>query len=89
MGSEMCIRDRDYVNFKGDGLSPTERYKGQGWGLLQVLTDMKARDAADAPRAFADSAKRVLTRRVENSPPERGERRWLAGWLNRCESYVR
>jgi hypothetical protein len=79
----------DYVNFKGEGLSPTERYKGQGWGLLQVLTDMKARDAADAPRAFADSAKRVLTRRVENSPPERDERRWLAGWLNRCESYVR
>ena len=27
----------DYVNFKGDGLKPTERYKGEGWGLLQVL----------------------------------------------------
>ena len=30
----------DYVNFKGDGTSPTEKYKGQGWGLLQVLGGM-------------------------------------------------
>ena len=27
----------DYVNFKGEGVNPTERYNGQGWGLLQVL----------------------------------------------------
>ena len=24
----------DYVNFKGEGTKPTERYKGEGWGLL-------------------------------------------------------
>jgi hypothetical protein len=24
----------DYVNFKGEGISATERYKGRGWGLL-------------------------------------------------------
>ena len=27
----------DYVNFKGEGTKPSERYKGEGWGLLQVL----------------------------------------------------
>jgi hypothetical protein len=30
----------DYVNFKGEGVSSTERYKGEGWGLLQVLQGM-------------------------------------------------
>ncbi len=30
----------DYVNFKGEGVSPTERYNGKGWGLLQVLLTM-------------------------------------------------
>jgi hypothetical protein len=78
----------DYVNFKGDGLDPKESYKGEGWGLLQVLVAMEPGDAAAAPRAFADAAKRVLTRRVQNSPPERGEQRWLRGWLNRCERYA-
>jgi hypothetical protein len=79
----------DYVNFKGEGLNPKERYKGEGWGLLQVLMGMQAADAACAPGAFAVSAKRVLSRRVQNSPGERGERRWLAGWHSRCEAYGR
>jgi hypothetical protein len=78
----------DYVNFKGDGLNPRERYKGQGWGLLQVLIEMKPSTPEGAPRAFADASKAVLSRRVENSPPQRNERRWLAGWLNRCERYA-
>ena len=30
----------DYVNFKGEGVNEGERYKGQGWGLLQVLEGM-------------------------------------------------
>ena len=38
---------------------------------------------------FAEAAKRVLQRRVDNSPPGRGEARWLAGWRNRCDSYKR
>ena len=37
----------------------------------------------------AEAAKRVLQRRVDNSPPARGEARWLAGWRNRCDSYKR
>jgi len=77
----------DYVNFKGEGISPTERYRGQGWGLLQVLTGMRA----DRPALteFAASAEAVLTRRVANSPPERGEKRWLPGWRNRVRAYAR
>ncbi len=78
----------DYVNFKGEGTSPTERYKGQGWGLLQVLQEMSATGPSSS-RHFAVSAKRVLSRRVANAPPERKEQRWLAGWHNRCDGYAR
>jgi hypothetical protein len=77
----------DYVNFKGEGTAPAERYQGRGWGLLQVLENMTARTPADAPAAFADSASRVLTQRVQLSPPDRGESRWLPGWKNRCQTY--
>jgi hypothetical protein len=80
----------DYVNFKGDGSLATERYKGVGWGLLQVLAGM--RNVAAGPAAateFAASAKRVLSRRIANSPPARGESRWLSGWHNRCDTYAR
>jgi hypothetical protein len=77
----------DYVNFKGEGLSPKERYQGQGWGLAQVLGEMHATDARSAPAAFAEAAKKVLSRRVENAPPARTEARWLAGWKSRCDGY--
>ncbi len=74
----------DYTNFKGEGTLATERYKGAGWGLLQVLETMNGGDV----RAFSDAAKKVLARRVQNSPPARHEERWLAGWKNRVESYA-
>jgi hypothetical protein len=80
----------DYVNFKGDGCSKAERYQGRGWGLLQVLGEM--RDVPSGPSAakeFAAAAKRVLSRRISNSPPERGEKRWEPGWHNRCDTYGR
>src|SRR5437773_8624258 len=35
-----CYALVDYVNFKGEGVLHTERYQGQGWGLLQVLEGM-------------------------------------------------
>ena len=80
----------DYVNFKGDGTSQTEKYKGQGWGLLQVLGGMQAVDSgAAAAREFAASSKRILSRRIDNSPPERGEARWLEGWHKRCDTYAK
>jgi hypothetical protein len=76
----------DYVNFKGEGTSPTERYQGEGWGLLQVLAGMS--DSGSPTAAFSKSADRALTRRVELSPPARGEKRWLPGWRNRLATYV-
>jgi hypothetical protein len=79
----------DYVNFKGEGTSPAERYQGQGWGLLQVLQEMLAHpdDQAVLVR-FSEAAARVLQRRVANAPVERNEQRWLTGWLNRLQTYL-
>lgn len=80
----------DYVNFKGEGTQASEKYKGQGWGLMQVLGGMKdVPSGAAAATEFAASAKRTLSRRIANSPPERGEKRWEEGWHNRCASYAR
>ena len=79
----------DYVNFKGEGALPSERYAGRGWGLLQVLSGMTGADAgAGATREFADSAARVLAERVKNAPPERHEARWLPGWTSRVRGYA-
>jgi hypothetical protein len=75
----------DYVNFKGEGTLATERYKGEGWGLLQVLETM---GNGPALQEFSRAADKVLTRRVQNAPAERGEQRWLPGWRNRVKSYA-
>ena len=77
----------DYVNFKGEGTRPEERYAGQGWGLAQVLEEMRGEPPANVD--FAEAAARVLERRVRNAPPERREQRWLPGWLRRVDSYRR
>ena len=82
-----CYALVDYVNFKGEGTLATERYHGQGWGLLQVLENMHGTQSA--LDEFAASAKTVLRRRVTNSPPERGEARWLPGWLARVDGYAK
>ena len=82
-----CYALVDYVNFKGEGTLLTERYHGEGWGLLQVLENMHG--AQSALDEFAASAKTVLRRRVANSPPERGEARWLSGWLARVDGYAK
>jgi len=80
----------DYVNFKGEGINPKERYRGQGWGLLQVLTEMKSVGSGQAAaREFSRAAKFCLGRRIKNSPSARGESRWRAGWFNRCDTYAR
>jgi hypothetical protein len=85
-----CYALVDYVNFKGEGVLATERYAGQGWGLLQVLEGMSQESSGpEAVKNFAESAKKVLTNRVRNSPPARNESRWLPGWLNRINTYVR
>ena len=75
----------DYVNFKGTGISPLESYKGQGWGLKQVLLGMD--EDEDALSAFIGEARNLLSQRVDNAPQERDESRWLAGWNNRLNTY--
>jgi hypothetical protein len=82
-----CYAVIDYVNFKGEGVLHTERYKGQGWGLLQVLESMHVASNAGAVEEFARAAKAVLTQRVQNSPANRHESRWLSGWIRRVNSY--
>ena len=84
-----CYALVDYVNFKGEGVLATERYAGQGWGLLQVLEGMKTETTGrEAVKSFAESAKAVLRNRVRNSPPPRNEARWLPGWLKRVDTYL-
>jgi hypothetical protein len=82
-----CYALVDYVNFKGEGVLHTERYEGQGWGLLQVLEAMHGTSDSGAVDEFSRAAKAVLTRRVQNSPAERHESRWLSGWIRRVNSY--
>jgi hypothetical protein len=82
-----CYALIDYVNFKGEGVLLTERYRGHGWGLLQVLEGMSAASDRSPTAEFAESAARILRERVENAPPERNEQRWLSGWLSRVSSY--
>ena len=76
----------DYVNFKGEGTNAKERYKGEGWGLLQVIEGMEGGEDVPSWRAFSESAARVLTRRVKNA--DHDESRWLKGWLSRVRAYA-
>lgn len=77
----------DYVNFKGEGTNPAERYQGVGWGLLQVLQAMRGNPGpAQAPAAFALAARATLDRRIHLAPKPEGQ--WRAGWFSRCASYA-
>ncbi len=77
----------DYRNFKGDGTSATERYKGEGWGLRQVLLCMP--EERPPQQAFVTCARKLLQKRVQNAPPSRHEERWLRGWFNRLNTYLK
>ncbi|WP_404363281.1 hypothetical protein [Marinobacter sp.] len=77
----------DYVNFKGEGLSPTETYEGEGWGLLQVLQQMSDSSASSELGRFREAAAHVLTRRAHNARADIERQQWLAGWLKRLETY--
>lgn len=78
----------DYLNFKGAGIDPQERYHGKGWGLTQVLLATK-KDAPNILEAFAQAAKKILTQRVHNAPKKQLEEPWLKGWLNRVDTYTK
>ena len=84
----------DYYNFKGLGINPRERYQSQGWGLIQVLEAMAAagdgdNDCSSPVEQFRQAAASRLRTRVELSPPERNEKRWMEGWLKRLKGYIR
>jgi hypothetical protein len=76
----------DYTNFKGEGTLKSERYHGEGWGLLQVLEYLDE-TYPNKYKAFSNSAKAMLSRRNKNSPPARGEERWRKGWNVRLDTY--
>ncbi len=80
----------DYFNFKGLGNNPRERYQQQGWGLVQVLEALPPlpTDENNLVGLFRDAAAYRLSKRVELSPPERNETRWLEGWLVRLDGYL-
>jgi hypothetical protein len=81
----------DYVNFKGEGVNPTERYDSLGWGLLQVLELMgDAAPGQPAVEAFERGADAALTRRVAHAPADRQAREqgWLPGWRARLKTYL-
>ena len=77
----------DYVNFKGEGLAESERYHGQGWGLLQVLQAMSGDPDQSALSQFREAAGQILTRRATNADQAIERERWLPGWLNRLDTY--
>lgn len=77
----------DYMNFKGNGLSPKERYNGKGWGLIQVLLAMQLETKAPL-KDFQTAAIAALEERVKNSPAKRNEARFLEGWKNRILRYT-
>ena len=76
----------DYINFKGEGTKKSERYKGKGWGMLQVLEEMNYPKKIElASKEFSIAADKVLSRRVKNAP--KNETMWLKGWRNRLRTY--
>ena len=80
----------DYLNFKGAGTNPSERYNGIGWGLLQVMQAVpKKIESAAIVSVFAHAAEKVLEQRVANAPQEKKplEQKWLLGWKNRIKTY--
>ncbi|MFT5988090.1 MAG: hypothetical protein ACI912_001594 [Marinobacter psychrophilus] len=77
----------DYVNFKGEGLAVSERYQGEGWGLLQVLQTMPEQSADPVLQQFREAADKVLTRRAELATQAREREQWLPGWRKRLNTY--
>lgn len=79
----------DYLHFKGAGTNRHERYNNQGWGLVQVLQNMKPVPTQTALAEFNRTAKLLLHQRVVNSKNRQMEERFLAGWFARIDSYCK
>lgn len=80
----------DFLNFKGAGVSDSRRNYEVGTGLLHVLKGMKSAPRGSTPlQAYVWSAKKALMRRVEQAPSHAHHERWLAGWFNRVNTYLK
>lgn len=77
----------DYLNFKGSGLSSSERYNGIGWGLLQVFEKLCSYPGQVTVKDFCIEAKKQLENRVANAPDPKKEGKWLKGWQSRIDTY--
>jgi hypothetical protein len=86
----------DYVNFKGAGTAPNEKYtnkegKEDRWGLKQVLETAVNEGGLE----FIDAAKRTLNRKINTDPkicekhtnPEECKKDLKAGWEKRINDY--
>lgn len=86
----------DYVNFKGEGLNPNERYNHQGWGLMQVLeaaiaveTAKGRADKISSIERFSLAATQILELRAKNAPNPIERTRWLDVWKKRINTYTK
>ena len=73
----------DYSNFKGNGFNDKGEIVKDGWGLLQVIQNMKLE--GNSLLNFVQSTKFVLKRRIKNNPKDKI---WLEGWMKRVNSYL-
>jgi hypothetical protein len=81
----------DYVNFKGEGIIPSETFLNkqsgmpEGWGLKQVLMIMTGiAEGQLALDEFSNAAKQILERRIGNNPADAASEK---GWFVRCDTY--
>ena len=81
-----CTQCREGTGWLHKLVLRIERGAGQPEDL-DILLDVAAKMEGQTICAFADAAAAVLRRRVALSPPERGESRWLAGWMKRVDTY--
>ncbi len=78
MVAEAAPSDRANVQEQFERLTKTS----QGcYALVDYTSDAGAVDE------FTRAARAVLTQRVQNSPADRHESRWLSGWIRRVNSY--
>lgn len=80
----------DYINFKGEGTNPKERYNGKGWGLLYVLERMQGTSIGQSVvREFAKAATYILKQRAACAPKTNmTDKQFLPGWINRIKTYT-
>lgn len=79
----------DYVNFKGEGITPISSYNNISWGLRQVLENMSGENIGkSALNEFSQSCISVLKNRVKNQPSNKKDDVFLEGWIKRCQTYA-